>query len=64
MSLRRAAHNVLYMTANSATMQGIVSGASITYRLAGWQKLLIAGDILVAQLLGVGVFFLLRKKKA
>ncbi|MDO4853074.1 MAG: glycoside hydrolase family 3 C-terminal domain-containing protein [Clostridia bacterium] len=63
-SMRRAAHNVLYMAANSAAMQGIVSGATITYQLAGWQKLLIAGDVVVALLLGVGVFFLLRKKKA
>ncbi len=61
---RNAAHNILYMVANSNAMQGIASGSSISYALAGWQKALIAGDVVVGLLLVAGVVTLVRRKKA
>jgi beta-glucosidase len=63
--MRRAAHNVLYMVANSNAMQGIVSGSSVSYKLAGWQMVLIAGDIAAALLIICGITLIAgRKKKA
>ncbi len=64
-AMRRAAHNVLYMVANSNAMQGIVSGSSVSYKLAGWQMVLIAGDIAAALLIICGITLIAgRKKKA
>ncbi|WP_099469400.1 glycoside hydrolase family 3 protein [Konateibacter massiliensis] len=62
-AMRKAAHNVLYMTANSNAMQGIASGVKISYGLAGWQKLMIAGDIIVGILLLSGAAILIRRNK-
>lgn len=62
-AMRKAAHNVLYMVVNSNAMQGITSGVSIHYTLAGWQKALIAGDVVVAVILVAGVALLVKKKK-
>ena len=61
--MRNAAHNVLYMVVNSNAMQGITSGVTIRYALAGWQKALIAGDVVVAVIVVAGAALLLRKKK-
>ena len=62
-AMRNAAHNVLYMVANSNAMQGITSGVTIRYTLAGWQKALIAGDVVVAVIVAAGAVLLLRKRK-
>ena len=62
-AMRNAAHNVLYMVVNSNAMQGITSGVTIHYALAGWQKALIAGDVAVAVIVVAGAALLLRKKK-
>ena len=62
-AMRKAAHNVLYMVANSHAMEGIASGSTIRYALAGWQKALIAGDVAVGVLLAAGVVWLVVKKK-
>ncbi|MCD7750123.1 MAG: glycoside hydrolase family 3 C-terminal domain-containing protein [Oscillospiraceae bacterium] len=61
---RNAAHNILYMVVNSNAMQGIASGSSISYALATWQKALIAGDVVVAVLLILGVVLIMKKRKA
>ncbi len=63
-AMRRGAHDVLYMVAHSSAMQGISSGVTIRYALAGWQKALIAGDVVVALLLAAGVAAVVKKKKA
>lgn len=44
MAMRKAAKNVLYMVVNSNAMQGITTGATISYSLSPWQKLLIVGE--------------------
>lgn len=62
-AMRKGAHNVLYMVANSHAMEGIASGSTIRYALAGWQKALIGGDVAVGMLLVIGVGFLVTKKK-
>ncbi len=62
-AMRKAAHNVLYMVVNSNAMQGIASGVTIKYGLAGWQKALIAGDAVVGLILIIGVITLFRKQK-
>lgn len=61
---RNAAHNILYMVVNSNAMQGIASGSSISYALATWQKVLIAGDAVVAVLLVIGIIVIVKKRKA
>ena len=63
-AIRNAVHNVLYMVANSNAMQGIVSGSTVSYKLAGWQKALIAGDIVAAIIVILGAVMIARKKKA
>ena len=55
--------NVLYMVANSNAMQGISSGVTIKYELAGWQKVMYGCDAAVAVIFVLGVVMLLRKKK-
>ena len=60
-AMRKAAHNVLYMVVNSNAMQGMTSGVSIHYALAGWQKALIAGDVAVAVVLIAGAALLVKK---
>jgi beta-glucosidase len=63
-AMRNAAHNVLYMVVNSHAMQGMASGVSISYSLAGWQKALIAGDIVVVLLaLAIVIMVVKRNKK-
>lgn len=62
-AMRRAAHNVLYMVANSNAMQGIVSGSTVSYKMAGWQKALLAGDIVAALIVICGITLIVKKKK-
>lgn len=45
--LRRATHNILYMVTNSNAMNGVSSGAQVTYSLAWWEVLLAALNVLV-----------------
>jgi beta-glucosidase len=63
-AIRNAAHNVLYMVANSNAMQGIVSGSTVSYKMSGWQKALLAGDFAAALIVILGVFMIVKKKKA
>jgi beta-glucosidase len=62
-AMRRAAHNVLYMVVNSNAMQGIVSGSSVSYKMAGWQKALLAGDIVAALIVILGITMIVKKRK-
>jgi len=62
-AMRRAAHNTLYMVVNSNAMQGIVPGSTVTYQLATWQKCLIAGDIVAAAIVILGIVLILKKRK-
>lgn len=62
-ALRKAAHNVLYTVVNSNAMQGVTSGATIRYKLAGWQKTLIAGDVVVGVIVIAGVILIIKGKK-
>jgi len=62
-AMRNAAHNVLYMVVNSNAMQGIVSGSSVSYKMAGWQKALLCGDIVAAIVVICGIVLIIRKKK-
>ncbi len=62
-SIRRAVHNTLYMVVNSNAMQGIVPGSTVSYKLSGWQKALIAGDIVAAAVVMIAVLMIIKKKK-
>ena len=62
-AMRRAAHNTLYMVVNSNAMQGIVPGSTVSYKLATWQKCLIAGDVLAAAIVILGVVLIVKKKR-
>ena len=63
-AIRRAVHNTLYMVVNSNAMQGMVPGSTVSYKLAGWQKALIAGDVVAAAIVVMGILLILKKKKA
>ena len=62
-AMRRAAHNTLYMVANSNAMQGIVPGSTVSYKLATWQKCLIAGDVVAAVIVILGITLIVKKRK-
>ena len=55
---------MLYMVANSNAMQGIVNGSTVSYKMAGWQKALLAGDIVAALIVLFGIFRIVKGKKA
>ena len=63
-AIRRAVHNTLYMVVNSNAMQGMVPGSTVSYKLAGWQKAIIAGDAVAAAVIALGIALILKKKKA
>ncbi len=63
-AIRKGVKDVLYMVANSNAMQGIVSGSTVSYKMAGWQKALLAGDIAAVLVIMLGVFMIVRKKSA
>ncbi len=61
--MRNAAKNVLYTVANSNAMQGVASGVTIGYKLAGWQKILIAGDVTVGIVIILSSAIMIKKRK-
>lgn len=64
-AIRRSVHNILYAVANSNAMQGIASGSSIKYAMAGWQKLIVLADVIFGLFFaGSACYFLLSKKKS
>lgn len=58
-SLRRAAKNILYTTANSNAMNTVIDH----YRMPVWQEVLIAADCAIVLLLAVWGFVVIRKAK-
>ncbi len=63
-AIRRATHNVLYMVVNSNAMQGIVSGSTVSYKMAGWQKALLIGDIAAVLIIMLAALRIVKNKKA
>lgn len=63
--IRRSAHRILYMIANSNAMNGIIPGTTIQYTLAPWHIILIILDIIVGLIFLTSIFkfFRLLKKK-
>ena len=59
--LRRAAHNVLYVQANSLSMNGFVHGAVYSEGFAVYKIILIAVWVAAVAGMGVGGFFIYRK---
>jgi len=49
-AVRTAAHNLCYAVANSSAMNGIVPGSTVAFKLAGWEKVRIAADAVLAVL--------------
>ena len=58
-NLRYAAHNILYTVANSNAVNGMASGATLSYQLAGWEIGVIAGTVLLALLVAAGVIWII-----
>ncbi|WOF23560.1 glycoside hydrolase family 3 N-terminal domain-containing protein [Microbacterium betulae] len=58
-NLRYAAHNILYTVANSNAVNGMASGATLSYQLAGWEIGVIAGTVLLALLVVAGVIWII-----
>ncbi len=58
-SLRNAAKNILYTTANSSAMNTVITG----YQLPVWQEALIAADAAIVLLLGVWGFLAVSKAR-
>ncbi len=46
--MRKVAHRVCYAVVNSNAMNGIIPGSTVTYKLATWEKIRIAVDIVLA----------------
>ena len=44
LAMRNALHGILYATANSNAMNGLVPGSSVTYEMSPWRKGLLAGS--------------------
>ena len=61
--MRNAAHHVLYTVANSNAMQGIATGAVITYAKATWEKALITGDVVAALIFIAGLATVIKGKR-
>lgn len=61
-ALRESAHHVLYAKANSNAMNGLVSGATITYGMAPWMITLIVCDLAATVLIGISVLLIVRRK--
>lgn len=58
---RRNIKNLCYAVVNSAAMQGIVSGATVTYGLSPWQIGLVVANVIVdAATIGMAVWVVLR----
>ncbi len=62
-ALRESVHHVLYAKVNSAVMNGIVPGSTISYGMAPWKMVLIGCDIAVLALLAIGAVLLKKKNK-
>lgn len=61
-ALRESAHHVLYAKANSNAMNGLVSGATITYGTAPWMITLIVCDLAATVLIGISMLLIVRRK--
>lgn len=62
-AMREGAHHVLYMVAHSNIMQGVSATSTISYELAGWQKTMIAADVIVGIVAVLGVAIIIRNNK-
>lgn len=62
-AMRKAMHNILYMTANSNAVNGMAPGLTFYYDKSPWQIALIAGDIAVAVIIALIIFWIVMRKK-
>jgi beta-glucosidase len=63
-NIKQAAHRALYVTANSAAMNGLSSNTKIVEVMPPWKYWLIAGDVLVALVdIGGVVWVILRRRR-
>jgi beta-glucosidase len=58
-NLRYAAHNLLYTVANSNAVNGLASGATLTYHMAGWEIGVLAGTIALAVLVLAAIVWMI-----
>ncbi len=62
-NLRKTAHRLFYTVANSNTMNGIIPGTSITFKMAAWKKAQIAVNIMIIIGLLSGIIISFGKRK-
>ena len=62
-AIRTAAHNVCYAVANSSAMNGIVPGSTVVFKLAVWEDVRIAVDIVLAVLFILAALRIIIKKE-
>ncbi|MDR3123592.1 MAG: glycoside hydrolase family 3 C-terminal domain-containing protein [Treponema sp.] len=60
-AIRNAAHNILYATVNSNAMNGIAPGVIFKAITPLWWTLVLAGDGVVALIIAVSVFFIIKR---
>jgi len=57
--IRFAMHNILYTVANSNAVNGMATGATLTYHMAGWEIGVLIGTIVLALLAVAGLIWMI-----
>ncbi len=60
-NIRKATHNILYAVANSNAMNGLAPGSTVSFEPPMWRYAQVIGSILVALLIALGVFLVVRR---
>ncbi|PZR53864.1 beta-glucosidase [Xylanimonas oleitrophica] len=60
-NIRKATHNILFAVANSNAMNGVATGAEISYTPPTWRFVQIAVDVLLGLLLAAAVVWVVRR---
>lgn len=58
-NIRFAMHNILYTVANSNAVNGMASGATLSYQMAGWEIGVLIGTIVLALLAVAGLIWMI-----
>ena len=62
-ALRRAIKDTLYTMANSAQVNNTAPGAKVYYKMSPWRVAVVAVDVVIAVLIVLGIFAMVRRTK-
>lgn len=63
-AMRKAIHNIAYMTVHSNAMNGITPGATITMSMSPWMRWLIVADAIFAAIVALLIAWIVLRSKA